>query len=181
MGGGLGKMFGTTRWFNRKHRRVLILGLDAAGKTTLLSFLSLGKATETVPTVGFNYKKVKFGGLKLNIWDVGGQDKVRVFWRHYYLGTQGIVYVVDSSDLDRIALAKKELDAVLVDVQLEGVPLLVLANKTDLPEALSKEEVSEHLGLSQLNRPWHIQATVAKSGLGIQEALLWLKQAMKPL
>ena len=86
------------RFRSRKHRRVLLVGLDAAGKTTLLFRLYAGKSLNTIPTVGFNVKTVPFQGLQLHVWDVGGQEQLREFWRHHFTGTQGLVFVVDAAD-----------------------------------------------------------------------------------
>lgn len=74
------------------------------------------------------YKNVKF-----NVWDVGGQDKIRPLWRHYYTGTQGLVFVVDSQDRERIDEAKQELHRILSDREMKECLLLVFANKQDLP------------------------------------------------
>lgn len=73
-----------------------MLGLDAAGKTTILYKLKLNQSVTTIPTVGFNVETVTYKNVKFNVWDVGGQDKIRPLWRHYYTGTQGLVFVVDS-------------------------------------------------------------------------------------
>lgn len=93
--------------------RVLFLGLDCAGKTTALYKLKLGEFISTIPTIGFNVETVEFKKIKMTIWDVGGQDKIRPLWRHYYQNTQAIIYMVDSSDQERIEAAKQELHKML--------------------------------------------------------------------
>ena len=103
------------RYRSRKNRRVLLVGLDAAGKTTLLFRLYAGKTLNTIPTVGFNMKTVRIQGLNMNIWDVGGQDQLREFWRHHFTGTQGVVFVVDAADQDRLTDAKAEFEKVVTD------------------------------------------------------------------
>ncbi|WP_411025175.1 ADP-ribosylation factor-like protein, partial [Salmonella sp. s54836] len=95
--------------FGKKEMRILMLGLDAAGKTTILYKLKLGQSVTTIPTVGFNVETVNYKKIKFNVWDVGGQDKIRPLWRHYYTGTQGLIFVVDSADRERVDEARVEL------------------------------------------------------------------------
>jgi len=114
------------------------------------------------------------------VWDVGGQDKIRPLWRHYYQNTQGVIYVVDSNDRGRIDEAALELQKVLREDELRDAVLLVLANKQDLPNAMSVAEVTDKLGLHSLrSRQWYIQATCATSGDGLYEGLDWLSNALK--
>lgn len=96
-----------TRMIGSKEMRILMLGLDAAGKTTILYRLKLAEVVTTIPTVGFNVETVEYKNIKFNVWDVGGQDKIRRLWRYYFQGTDGLIYVVDSSDRDRIQDAKE--------------------------------------------------------------------------
>ncbi|KAG5221337.1 Arf family protein [Salix suchowensis] len=124
---GAGKLFGN------KEMRLLMLGLDAAGKTTILYKLKLNQSVTTIPTVGFNVETVTYKNVKFNVWDVGGQDKIRPLWRHYYTGTQGLVFVVDSQDRERVDEAKQELHRILSDREMKECLLLVFANKQDLP------------------------------------------------
>ena len=93
--------------------RLLTLGLDAAGKTTMLYRLKLGEIVTTIPTIGFNVETVHHNHLSIDCWGVGGKDKIRPLWRHYYQNTQGIIFVVDSSDRDRIPDARDELHRML--------------------------------------------------------------------
>ncbi|KAG2495517.1 hypothetical protein HYH03_006460 [Edaphochlamys debaryana] len=127
--------------------RLLFLGLDSSGKTTVLYGLKLGEVVTTIPTIGFNVETVEVGGLRLTAWDVGGCDKIRPLWRHYTACTDGVVYMVDSNDRDRMPEAAKELAIFLREEELRGVPVLVLANKQDLPNALPAGEVARRLGL----------------------------------
>ncbi|KAG6334632.1 hypothetical protein ID866_4458 [Astraeus odoratus] len=131
MGANLSKALG--KLFGNKEMRLLMLGLDAAGKTTILYKLKLNQSVTTIPTVGFNVETVTYKNVKFNVWDVGGQDKIRPLWRHYYTGTQGLVFVVDSQDRDRIDEAKQELHRILSDREMKECLLLVFANKQDLP------------------------------------------------
>lgn len=90
------------RMTGTKEMRILMVGLDAAGKTTILYKLKLGEIVNTIPTIGFNVETVEYKNITFNVWDVGGQDKLRALWQHYYHGTEGLIYVVDSADHDRI-------------------------------------------------------------------------------
>merc|ERR1712070_1323269 len=94
------------RLFGKKDCRILMVGLDAAGKTTILYKLKLGEIVTTIPTIGFNVETVEYKNISFTVWDVGGQDKIRPLWRHYYQNTQGVIFVVDSNDRDRVEDAK---------------------------------------------------------------------------
>lgn len=89
------------------------MGLDAAGKTTILYKLKLGEIVTTIPTIGFNVESVEYKNISFTVWDVGGQDKIRKLWRHYYQNTQGLIYVVDSSDTKRLPEAEQELSSMV--------------------------------------------------------------------
>ncbi|CAJ1402862.1 unnamed protein product [Effrenium voratum] len=121
--------------FGPREMRILMLGLDGAGKTTSLYQLKLGDVIKTVPTIGFNVEVVQYKNVKFQVWDVGGQDKIRKLWQHYLHGTDGLIYVVDSLDRDRIQDAKEELEKILAEKEMKDAALLVLANKQDLPNA----------------------------------------------
>jgi len=111
----MGSVF--AKLFGNKEMRVLMLGLDSAGKTTILYKLKLGQNVSTIPTVGFNVETVTFKKVKFNVWDVGGQDKIRPLWRHYFAGTQALIFVVDSSDHERIEEARTELMRIITDLR----------------------------------------------------------------
>ncbi|KAL0085912.1 ADP-ribosylation factor family-domain-containing protein [Phycomyces blakesleeanus] len=125
-----------SKLFGKKETKILMLGLDGVGKTTILYQLKLKKTLSTIQTVVFNVDFVNYKNIKLNIWDVGGQDKIRVLWRHYYTGTQCLVFVIDAHDYDRIDEASRELHRVLADQEMQECVLLVLANKQDLPKGI---------------------------------------------
>ena len=97
------------RMFGKKEMRILMVGLDAAGKTTILYKLKLGDVVTTIPTIGFNVETVEYKNICFTVWDVGGQDKIRPLWRHYFQNTQGLIFVVDSNDRERIGEAQEEL------------------------------------------------------------------------
>ncbi|KAI8876671.1 putative ADP-ribosylation factor 6 [Backusella circina FSU 941] len=172
----MGKLFGT------KEMRILMLGLDAAGKTTILYKLKLKQTINTIPTVGFNVESVTYKNVKFNVWDVGGQDNIRNLWRHYYTGTQGLIFVIDSQDRERISEAKQELHRIISDREMKDCLLLIFANKQDLPGALSPAEVTEMLALSKLRgRLWYVHPSCATTGEGLFEGLNWLSQNVKSL
>jgi len=161
--------------WGKKEMRILMVGLDAAGKTTILYKLKLGEIVTTIPTIGFNVETVEFKNISFTVWDVGGQDKIRPLWRHYFQNTQGIIFVVDSNDRDRIVEARDELQRMLNEDELRDALLLVFANKQDLPNAMNAAEITDKLGLANLrNRLWFGQATCATSGDGLYEGLEWL-------
>ena len=159
--------------------RILLLGLDAAGKTSVLYKLKLDELVTTIPTIGFNVEEFNYKNLSMTMWDVGGQDKIRRLWSHYYENSDAIVYFVDSNDRDRLSEARDELHKMLDEDQLRNASLLVLCNKQDLPSAMSPSAVSEGLGLRALRRDWYLQACSAVSGDGIFEGLEWLSQTLK--
>ena len=157
--------------------RILMVGLDGAGKTTILYRFKLGEVVTTIPTTGFNVESVDYKSFALTMWDVGGQDKIRPFWRHYYQNTQAVVFVVDSNDRDRVPEAKEVLHRMLAEGALSDSRLLVFANKQDLTGAMSAAELTEGLGLNELRgRSWHIQACSSTTGDGLSEGLDWLAE-----
>ena len=159
--------------FGQMDARILMVGLDAAGKTTILYKLKLNEQVTTIPTIGFNLEKVSpKKGISFTMWDVGGQDKIRKLWHHYFNGVEGIIFVVDSTDCDRFQEARDELEWILNADLLKGVPLVVLANKQDLPRACSVTEVTEALRMTSVKgREWFIQGSSAISGDGLYEGL----------
>jgi len=137
--------------------------------------LKLGEIVTTIPTIGFNVETVEYKNISFTVWDVGGQDKIRPLWRHYYQNTQGLIFVVDSNDRDRIHEAREELQKMLSEDELREAVLLVFANKQDLPNAIPVSELQNALGLDQLKfRKWFVQATCATTGDGLYEGLDWL-------
>ncbi|XP_075891117.1 ADP-ribosylation factor 1 isoform X1 [Nelusetta ayraudi] len=166
--------------FGKKEMRILMVGLDAAGKTTILYKLKLGEIVTTIPTIGFNVETVEYKNISFTVWDVGGQDKIRPLWRHYFQNTQGLIFVVDSNDRERVNEAREELLRMLAEDELRDAVLLVFANKQDLPNAMNAAEITDKLGLHALRqRSWYIQATCATSGDGLYEGLDWLSNQLK--
>ncbi|XP_072291410.1 ADP-ribosylation factor 4-like [Eucyclogobius newberryi] len=168
-----------TKLFGKKQMRILMVGLDAAGKTTILYKLKLGEIVTTIPTIGFNVETVEYKNISFTVWDVGGQDKIRPLWRHYFQNTQGLIFVVDSNDRERITESREELMKMLQEDELKDAALLVFANKQDLPNALSVSELTDKLGLNTLrSKHWHIESTCATQGTGLYEGLDWLSNEL---
>ncbi|XP_022861272.1 ADP-ribosylation factor 1-like [Olea europaea var. sylvestris] len=177
MGQTLTKLF--TRVSPKKEARILMVGLDAAGKTTILNKLKHGEVLPTSPTNGFNVETFEKNDVNFTIWDLGGGDTIRPLWRNYFQNTQGIIFVVDSNDKDRVAEARHELHKMLDEDELRDVALLVFANKQDLPHAMTIAEIADKLNLYSLRkRHWYIQSTYAMSGKGLYEGLGWLSKAI---
>lgn len=158
-----------------KDVRILMLGLDNAGKTTILKKF-IGEDIHTIsPTFGFNIKTVEHKGLKLNIWDVGGQRSLRSYWRNYFECTDALIWVVDSADHRRLEDCKSELQALLTEERLSGATLLIFANKQDLPGSLSADQIRQALDLDSIKtHHWKIQACSAITGENLLEGVNWM-------
>jgi len=152
-----------------------MLGLDNAGKTTILKKFN-GEDINTIsPTLGFNIKTLEHRGFKLNIWDVGGQKSLRSYWRNYFESTDGLIWVVDSADRRRLQDCKQELEALLLEERLAGATLLVFANKQDLPGALTSEEIKDALELDQIkSHHWLILDCSAVTGKNLLKGIDWI-------
>ncbi|KAK6135316.1 hypothetical protein DH2020_030958 [Rehmannia glutinosa] len=173
--------------FSKMEFHVLILGIDKAGKTTLLEklksqYLNLeGLPTDRiVPTVGLNIGRVEVSNTKLVFWDLGGQPGLRSIWEKYYEEANAVIYVVDAACPSRFEDSKSALEKVLQHEDLQGAPLLILANKQDLEEVVSTDELAQYLDVKRLDeRVFTFQAVSAFDGLGIKESVNWLVDAME--
>lgn len=174
--------------FRKEEYRILFVGLDAAGKTTILYKLKLGEIVTTIPTIGFNVETISHSGVDLTIWDVGGCDKIRPLWRHYFQNTQVLVMVVDSVDDERLGTpsdagyesASGLLRSMLQEDELNDAILLVYCNKQDIPGAKSPEFIAERLGLRSLrNRTILLQGCCATRGDGLLEGLDQMVHALQ--
>ncbi|CAG9314945.1 unnamed protein product [Blepharisma stoltei] len=159
--------------FKNQEIRILMVGLDAAGKTTILDQFKLGKFVQTIPTIGFNVETIKYRNISFVIWDIGGGDKIHLLWKHYLENAKGLIFVVDSADHERIDIARHRfLELVKLD---KSVAVLVLANKADLPNHMSINEIVNRLEIESIeNKKWYVQAACAVSGDGLREGLEWL-------
>ncbi|KAF8609821.1 putative small monomeric GTPase [Ceratobasidium sp. AG-I] len=174
-----GSLSSLASWGKEKDVRILMVGLDSAGKTTILYRLQIGEVVSTIPTIGFNVESVTYKNIKFQVWDLGGDltlTHLRPYWRCYYANTHAIIYVIDSSDHDRLQTSRAELLTMLAEEELKGVPVLVFSNKQDVPGALPPGEVSDRLGLAggEKGREWSVRGSCATKGEGLEEGLDWL-------
>lgn len=154
-----------------------ILGLQNAGKTTLVNILSTGDFTEDrIPTVGFNMRRVQKGGVTLKMWDLGGQPRFRTMWERYCRGVSAVVFVIDAADEERFETARIELQDILSRPALNGIPVLILANKSDLPGAVKDvDEIVDIFGLQHIeNHLVSVYSISAKNKTNIDVTLQWL-------
>ncbi|KAL6779836.1 hypothetical protein ACKKBG_A13930 [Auxenochlorella protothecoides x Auxenochlorella symbiontica] len=167
--------------FFTKEMELSLVGLQNAGKTSLVNVLTTGSfAEDMVPTVGFNMRKVTRGGITIKLWDLGGQTRFRSMWERYCRGVQAIVFVVDSGDVDGLEAARVELHELLGRPSLAGIPLLVLGNKNDLPEALSAAELTAKLELEAIKgREVCVYSISCKRQSNIDVTLTWLTKHAK--
>ncbi|OCB90218.1 GTP-binding protein [Sanghuangporus baumii] len=171
-----------------KEMRILFLGLDNAGKTTILKKLNNEDVMSVSPTLGFNIKTFIHGRYTLNIWDVGGQRTLRPYWRNYFEQTDAVVWVVDSSDRMRMSDCKEELYKLLTEdvrfsstfivfslTRLAGASLLIFANKQDISGAMTSTEIRDMLGLPSIrSHSWRIWSCSAMTGENLVEGLDWV-------
>ncbi|XP_061909967.1 ADP-ribosylation factor-like protein 11 [Entelurus aequoreus] len=164
-----------------KSPQVILMGLDNSGKTTFLARLLTGQVMDTSPTIGFNVGSFNVDKrTSLTIWDIGGQKSMIPNWRYYLDDSKALVFMVDSSDPSRMPEAQKALRKVLSDERLRGVPLMVLANKADQPNAMTIQEISKQLGMSNYpHLQWQIQACSALQGVGLRQAFLSVAKLIK--
>lgn len=159
-----------------KEVRILILGLDNAGKTTIVKKLN-GEDTSTIsPTLGFNISTLMHNGFNLNLWDVGGQKSIRSYWKNYFDSTDALIWVVDSADKLRIRDCRAELHGLVQEEQLAGATVLILANKQDLEGALTCEQIAQQLDLEPIRSTHHclILACSALTGDNLLKGMNWL-------
>ena len=177
----MGQPFGKLpeRRYKGKKLKILLIGLDNAGKTSLLKTMASEELTPDIaPTQGFNIRTVKTG-FTLCLWDVGGQRQIRPYWEHHYGGTDCVVYVVDSTDRKRFPEAGQELFDILHSATLLSVPLLVLANKQDISTATPADDIVNKLSLHEItDREWRIQPCSASKNEGVNVGFDWLLQIL---
>mmetsp|Transcript_12511 Transcript_12511/g.38203 ORF Transcript_12511/g.38203 Transcript_12511/m.38203 type:complete len:180 (-) Transcript_12511:166-705(-) len=178
MGGAISKLVESL--FGKREVRILMLGLDNAGKTSILYRLKDGAHIKTVPTIGFNVETLEINNIQMQVWDLGGQASIRPYWRSYYQRQEAIIFVVDSTDTERLAVAKDELLSILEEDELQEAVICVFANKQDVRNALDAAAVAEGLSLNTVdNRTWTIIGTSATKGTGLDEGLTWLSNNIK--
>ncbi|RPB13192.1 ARF/SAR superfamily [Morchella conica CCBAS932] len=158
-----------------KEMRVLMLGLDNAGKTTIVKHIMKEDVNTVSPTLGFIIKTIDYKGYKLNIWDVGGQKTLRSYWRNYFEKTDSLIWVVDATDRFRLEDCATELHGLLQEERLLGASLLVFVNKTDVAGCMTHDEIREGLKLDEIKtHKWTILPCSAMTGKNLQEGLDWV-------
>ncbi|NWH57384.1 ARL11 protein, partial [Geococcyx californianus] len=177
----MGKLISKGRY--ERDARVVMLGLDFAGKSTLLYKLKSGQAVETCPTVGFNVESLQTPcRVSFTLWDVGGQDSLRASWHDYLEDMNALIFVLDSTDVARLPEAAATLEEVLSHPNMADVPVLLLANKQDMLGALTPTELRERLQQGWLARHrWVLRGCSAHTGEGLQEALAVLGELLRGL
>lgn len=164
----------------KTEKRLLMLGLDNSGKTTILYKLKLGDIIKTVPTIGFNVETINYKNLDLTIWDLGGQDKIRPLWRHYYQGVCGIIFIIDASDKARLKEVLDEVKILDSEHILRDCIFLFYLNKMDLPEPVSGNEFKVEIDkIFKRDRNYYVQESCATNGMGLYEGLEWLNQKLE--
>jgi len=162
--------------FFKQEMELSLIGLQNAGKTSLVNVIATGGFSEDmIPTVGFNMRKVTKGNVTIKLWDLGGQPRFRSMWERYCRAVSAIVYVVDAADRENMAIAKSELHDLLSKPSLTGIPLLVIGNKTDKPEAFPKQSFTELMGLkSMTDREVACFMISCKNSTNIDSVIDWL-------
>lgn len=170
---------------SKPQAQILMLGLDNAGKSTLLYKLKHDANVTTVPTIGFNVEMMDAvknrRNIALTVWDVGGQKGMREHWKSFHHDAAAVVFVVDSSDLERLEEARHELENTLRSEQLRGRPLMLIANKQDVSGSLTVTEITDRFHLKKLcpGRAWFVQPCSASTGYGVEEAFKRVVQMAK--
>lgn len=157
-----------------KEVRILILGLDNAGKTTIMKRFNGEDISTISPTLGFNIKTLEHRGFTLNFWDVGGQKSLRSYWRNYFECTDAVIWVIDSADRRRMSDCSTELHSLLQEERLAGATLLLLANKQDLAGAFSCAQIADTLQLSAVSsHHWRVVPCSAVTGHNLSAGIDW--------
>ncbi|KAH8815852.1 ADP-ribosylation factor family-domain-containing protein [Xylogone sp. PMI_703] len=163
-----------------KEMRILMLGLDNAGKTTIVKKIMNEDVNTVSPTLGFIIKTIEYEGYRLNIWDVGGQKTLRSYWRNYFEKTDALIWVVDATDRLRVDDCREELHGLLQEERLAGASLLVFANKTDVNGCMDETEIEKGLQLKSIKtHKWNILRCSAITGVNLQEGLAWVVEDAK--
>lgn len=166
--------------FSTEEHKVIIVGLDNAGKTTILYQFLMNEVVQTSPTIGSNVEEIIWKNVRFIMWDIGGQESLRNTWNSYYTNTKFVILVIDSTDRERLTISKEELHKMLACEDLKKAALLVFANKQDVRGAMTAAEISQQLGLTRIkDHGWHIQACCALTGQGLYQGLQWLVGCMR--
>ena len=163
---------------SRKNFKIIILGIQNAGKTTILYRLSLGELVKTTPTIGSNVEEISYNNVKLQAWDLGGQESSRAIWDVYFTNTDAIIYVIDSHSENQDD-SKTQFLKLLSNEALKDAVILIFANKQDLSGSKSVSEIINIYGLTEIkNRIWNIQPCSAQTGEGLIAGIKWLSDKL---
>ena len=164
---------------NKNNFKIIILGMQNAGKTTILYRLSLGQLVKTTPTIGSNVEELTYNNVKFQAWDLGGQESTRSVWDVYYMNTDAIVYVIDSIDDEYYEESKIQFHKMLTNPALKNATILIFANKQDLPGAKTVNKLIEDYGFDKIkSHVWHIQSCSALKGEGLVTGIKWLSEQL---
>ena len=164
---------------SRNNFKIIILGMQNAGKTTILYRLSLGQLVKTTPTIGSNVEELTYNNVKFQAWDLGGQESTRSVWDVYYMNTDAIVYVIDSIDEEYYEESKTQFHKMLNNPALKNATILIFANKQDLPGAKTVNKLIEDYGFDKIkSHIWHIQSCSALKGEGLVTGIKWLSEQL---
>lgn len=166
--------------FSNEEHKVIIVGLDNAGKTTILYQLLMNEVVHTSPTIGSNVEEVVWKNIRFLMWDIGGQESLRAAWNTYYTNTEFVIVVIDSTDRERLSITKEELYKMLHHEDLRKSAVLIFANKQDVKGCMSAAEISQQLNLTSIkDHVWHIQACCALTGEGLYQGLEWITNHLR--
>ena len=164
---------------SRNNFKIIILGMQNAGKTTILYRLSLGQLVKTTPTIGSNVEELNYNNVKFQAWDLGGQESTRSVWDVYYMNTDAIVYVIDSQDEEYYEESKLQFHKLLRNSALKNATILIFANKQDLSEVKDVNRLIQDYELDKIkDHIWHIQPCSALKGEGLVEGIKWLSEQL---
>ena len=164
---------------SRNNFKIIILGIQNAGKTTILYQLSLGQLVKTTPTIGSNVEELTYNNVKFQAWDLGGQESTRSVWDVYYMNTDAVVYVIDSSDDEYLEESKSQFHKLIAHPTLKNATILIFANKQDLQGAKDMNKLIQEYEFFKIKEHiWHIQACSALKGEGLVTGIKWLSEQL---
>ena len=164
---------------SRNNFKIIILGMQNAGKTTILYRLSLGQIVKTTPTIGSNVEELTYNNVKFQAWDLGGQESTRSVWDVYYMNTDAVVYVIDSQDDEYFEESKAQFHKLIHNQTLKNATILIFANKQDLPGAKDVNKLVQDYEFFKIrDHVWHIQPCSALKGEGLVTGIKWLSEQL---
>jgi ADP-ribosylation factor-like protein 3 len=158
-----------------KDCKVVMLGLDNAGKTTVLNTLAQGSNYEIAPTRGFNVQSLQKDDLTLQVHDIGGQASTWRLWPSFLANVDVLVFVVDSADRSRLHEVARAMKFLLTNDKLSGIPMLLWANKQDLLNALTPSEIVQSLDLQLIkDRSFQVIGCSTRDKAGLEDGVDWI-------